>query len=328
MTADPLVRVQDLSVHFPARRRKESPWRAIDRVNLEIPRGTTVGLVGESGSGKTTLGRSILRRVPITAGSIAFDGRDITDLQGEGLRRLRRRMQVVFQNPVGSLNPKMTILENIAEPLIAQGECKDAPGARDRVVELLDDVGLRSDVLHRYPHQFSGGQCQRVGIARALTVDPDFIVADEPVASLDVSVQAQIVNLLDDLRRDKGGTLLFIAHDLAVVRHISDEIATMYAGRLVEVGDADSLYTQPRHPYTDALLSAIPVPDPARAGQNHVRIETGEAPRLNTELRGCAFASRCPFAVDECHEVEPQLREVDGHRVACHRAEEITLNGI
>ncbi|MGO1971354.1 MAG: ABC transporter ATP-binding protein [Propionibacteriaceae bacterium] len=321
-----LVEIDDVSVHYPTKDRRR-PWQALRGVSLSIERGTTLGLVGESGSGKTTLGQAILRRVDVVDGSIRFDGRDITRATGAELRQLRRRIQVVFQNPVGSLNPRMTILENVAEPLVALGFVKRARDAEDTVADLLDRVGLRREMMHRYPHQFSGGQCQRVGIARALTVEPEFIVADEPVSSLDVSVQAQIVNLLDDLRREQQGTLLFIAHDLAVVKQVADRIATMYAGEIVEVGDPTELFERPLHPYTDALLSAIPVPEYPRRREGPVRLGSGKSPDLGDPPTGCAFAGRCPYAEDRCVSEKPLLRPAGGRLTACHFGEELDLVG-
>lgn len=326
--AEPFLSIENLSVHYPLRGGKK-PWQALRNVTLPIERGTTLGLVGESGSGKTTLGQAILRRVATTTGSIRFDGQDITHAKGRELVALRRRIQAVFQNPVGSLNPRMTVLENIAEPLVAQGLVKRAGDAEDRVVELLDSVGLRQDMIFRFPHQFSGGQCQRVGIARALALDPEFIVADEPVSSLDVSIQAQIVNLLDDMREQRNGTLLFIAHDLAVVGHIADRVATMYAGEIVEMGRPADLFNAPYHPYTDALLSAIPVPEYPRVRGEDVRLRTGAAPDLSNPPVGCAFASRCPFAQELCHTDKPLLRPLGEDRMAaCHFAEDLGLAGV
>lgn len=325
---DALLETRNLTVHYPGRSRRDNPWQALRDVSLVVERGTTVGLVGESGSGKTTFGQAVLRRLDPVSGSVVFDGQDISRLRGRELRRLRSRMQMVFQNPVGSLNPRMSVLQNIAEPLVAQGQVKSAAAARDTVSDLLDQVGLRPTMMYRYPSQFSGGQCQRVGIARALAVSPDFIVADEPVSSLDVSVQAQIVNLLSGLREERGLTMLFIAHDLAVVRHIADKVATMYAGSIVEVGDPVALYRRPLHPYTDALLSAIPVPQYPRRRTEAVRVLPGSAPDLGNPPLGCAFAARCPFARDECRNEKPVLRKIsDGRYAACHFSEELELTG-
>src|SRR5690625_666161 len=330
VTTQPFVEIDDLSVHYRSRDRRKPPWQALRNVSLPIQRGTTLGLVGESGSGKTTLGQAILRRVDVAGGSIRFDGQDITNVKGQELRALRRRIQVVFQNPVGSLNPRMTILENIAEPLIAQRLVKRATDAEDTVAALLSDVGLRRDMMHRYPRQFSGGQCQRVGIARALTLDPEFVIADEPVSSLDVSIQAQIVNLLDDLRRENSGTLLFIAHDLAVVKHIADKVATMYAGEIVELGEPEEMYARPLHPYTDALLSAIPVPEYPPRHEDEAWSRSAAPPEVSTPPAGCSFAGRCPYVQQRCLDEKPLLQPVgDGGRMtACHFGEELDLVGV
>ncbi|WP_313407573.1 oligopeptide/dipeptide ABC transporter ATP-binding protein [Aeromicrobium sp.] len=323
------MEIDDVSVHYPTRGKDRRPWQALRNVSLSIERGTTLGLVGESGSGKTTLGQAILRRVELAGGSLTFDGQDISGVSGKQLRMLRRRMQVVFQNPVGSLNPRMTILENVAEPLVAQGIARRARDVQDQVAELMDSVGLRRDMMYRYPHQFSGGQCQRVGIARALALEPEFIVADEPVSSLDVSVQAQIVNLLDNLRRERGGTMLFIAHDLAVVKHTADKVATMYAGEIVELGVPSQMYEHPQHPYTDALLSAIPSPEYPRRRDDAVRLQGGGAPDLREPPPGCVFARRCPFVQERCLVERPLLRPTAaGQMAACHFSEELDLQGV
>lgn len=326
---DVVLEARDVAVHYPGRGRKSAPWQALRGVSLDIERGTTVGLVGESGSGKTTFGQAVLRRLDLESGTVRFDGTDISQLRGRDVRELRKRIQMVFQNPVGSLNPRMTVLENIAEPLVAYGLVRKASAARDQVAELMDLVGLRRNMMARYPSQFSGGQCQRVGIARALAIDPDFIVADEPVSSLDVSIQAQIVNLLSDLRAQKGLTLLFIAHDLAVVNHIADQVATMYAGEIVEVGTPEEIYRSPHHPYTQTLLSAIPVPQYPRPDRSHFQIASGSAPDLSNPPVGCAFASRCAYAQDICREVRPTLERTGGGRrqAACHFAGELDLTG-
>jgi peptide/nickel transport system ATP-binding protein len=269
---------------------------AVDDVSFEIRRGETLGLVGESGSGKTTTGRAILRRVSITAGRIWFKGRDITGLRGEELRRLRRDMQLVFQDPYASLNPRMRVLDIVAEPLLVHGLVRRIEDAEDRVVELLELVGLPVDAVERYPHAFSGGQRQRIGIARALALEPDLIVADEPVSALDVSIRAQVVNLMQDLQERLGLTYLFIAHDLSVVRHISHRIAVMYAGKLVELADRDEIYRDPRHPYTRALLSAVPIPDPRVQRARSSAVLRGEIPNPVQPPTGCRFHTRCPIA--------------------------------
>jgi oligopeptide/dipeptide ABC transporter ATP-binding protein len=319
----PLVDVAGLSIKFPVGR--SGFWggsmryvHAVDDVSFSIARGETLGLVGESGSGKTTIGRAVLRRIPPSAGSIRFRGDDITQTKGAELRQLRRHMQLVFQDPYASLNPRMTVLELVAEPLVVHGLAKDAAAARPQVVDLLDRCGLPVDTVDRYPHAFSGGQRQRIGIARALALRPEFIVADEPVSALDVSVRAQVVNLLQDLQHELGLTYLFIAHDLSVVRHISHRIAILYAGRMVEIAPTDDVYDRPLHPYTEALLSSVPIPDPPLQRQRRRIVLTGEIPNPVDPPPGCRFASRCPLVHDRCTRETPQLEEKQpGHLVAC-----------
>jgi peptide/nickel transport system ATP-binding protein len=319
----PLVEVDHLSIHFPVGGsgfwgRQKRVVHAVDDVSFSIARGETLGLVGESGSGKTTTGRAILRRITPAAGTIRFRGRDITRTDGEALRHLRRHMQLVFQDPYASLNPRMTVGELVAEPLVVHGIVNDLDDARDRVLDLLDRCGLPSDSIDRYPHAFSGGQRQRVGIARALSLQPDFIVADEPVSALDVSVRAQVVNLLQDLQDEFGLTYLFIAHDLSVVRHISHRIAIMYAGKLVEIADCHTIYDNPIHPYTEALLSSVPVPDPPVQRQRRRIVLQGEIPDPIDPPPGCRFASRCPLVEPRCREQEPPLTQrAEGHAAAC-----------
>jgi peptide/nickel transport system ATP-binding protein len=294
----------------------------VDDVSFEIRPGETLGLVGESGSGKTTTGRAILRKVPITDGKIEFRGEDITALGGEQLRRMRSRMQLVFQDPYASLNPRQRILETIAEPMVVHGKVKRASQAKDRVAELLELVGLPLDVMYRYPYAFSGGQRQRVGIARALSLEPDFIVADEPVSALDVSIRAQVVNLMQDIQERLGLTYLFIAHDLSVVRHISHRIAVMYAGKIVEIGSRDQIYEDPQHPYTKALLSAVPIPDPKLEMHRKRTVLSGPFPDLINPPAGCRFESRCPIAVERCRDDPPSLEQkAPGHRAACWLSE-------
>jgi peptide/nickel transport system ATP-binding protein len=322
-THPPLVDVEHLTIQFPIGR--VGFWggtiqfvHAVEDVTLDIQRGETLGLVGESGSGKTTLGRAILRRIDPTSGTIRFDGEDITQVSGKQLRLLRRRMQLVFQDPYASLNPRMNVLELVAEPLIVHGLVKDAAHARDEVRSLLARCGLPEDTADRYPHAFSGGQRQRIGIARALALRPDFIVADEPVSALDVSVRAQVVNLLQDLQQELGLTYLFIAHDLSVVRHISHRIAILYAGRLVEIAPTDQVYEHPLHPYTEALLSSVPIPDPPAQRQRRRIVLTGEVPNPVDPPPGCRFQSRCPLVHDRCRSASPPLEEkAPGHFVAC-----------
>jgi oligopeptide transport system ATP-binding protein len=321
-----LVVVRDLKKYFPITagllQQKVGDVKAVDGIDFDIRRGETLGLVGESGSGKTTAGRAILRLIDATAGTITFDGRDITHLSRAELRPLRKEMQIIFQDPYASLNPRMTVGDIIREPLqihhLAHG--KDA---ERRVQELLSMVGLQPYHANRYPHEFSGGQRQRVGIARALAVDPKFIVADEPVSALDVSIQAQVINLLQDLQKQLGLTFLFIAHDLSVVRHISNRVAVMYVGKIIEIADRDRLYANPLHPYTQALLSAIPIPDPATERRRKRIILTGDIPSPVNPPSGCRFHTRCPIAFERCKVEVPAFNLYeDGHRAACHWVEE------
>jgi oligopeptide/dipeptide ABC transporter ATP-binding protein len=322
--AEPLVEVEHLSIHFPVGRsgfwgRQKKVVHAVDDVSFTIRKGETLGLVGESGSGKTTTGRAILRRIDPTTGTIRFRGEDITHVKGESLRRLRRHMQLVFQDPYASLNPRMKVHEIVAEPLVVHRVVNSADDARDRVLELLELCGLPRDAADRYPHAFSGGQRQRVGIARALALEPELIVADEPVSALDVSIRAQVVNLLQDIQDELGLTYLFIAHDLSVVRHISHRIAIMYAGKLIELADVDDVYEHPTHPYTEALLSSVPIPDPPiQRGRTRIVLQ-GELPNTVSPPIGCRFHTRCPIAEAQCSEIEPTFLEIaSGHRVACH----------
>jgi len=292
--------------------------RAVDGVSLDVARGETLGLVGESGSGKTTLGRAVLRRTPLTAGSIHFKGEDITRAGKSQLRELRRHMQLVFQDPSTSLNPRHTVFEAIAEPLIVHGWNAGRDALRRRVAELIDQVGLPADAAERYPHAFSGGQRQRVGIARALAIRPDLIVADEPVSALDVSVRAQIINLFQDLQQELGLSFLLIAHDLAVVRHVSHRIAIMYAGQVVETGSRDDIYERPRHPYTRGLLAAVPEPERGASRRQGFAVATGEPPSPMSPPSGCRYHPRCPQAADRCRIAAPPLEPgATGHAVAC-----------
>jgi oligopeptide/dipeptide ABC transporter ATP-binding protein len=321
MGAETLLEVQDLQVHFPQRQglRKGQPVRAVDGVSFEVRRGETLGLVGESGCGKSTTGLALLRLIEPTGGRVTFAGDDVTALGKSGLRELRRRMAMIFQDPFASLNPRRTIGESIAEPLEIHGLHEGKDARRRRVSEVMDLVGLNPDFRGRYPHEFSGGQRQRVGIARALAAEPDFIVCDEPIASLDVSIQAQVLNLLERLQRELDLTYLFIAHDLSAVQHLSDRIAVMYLGRVVEVADAYEISAAPAHPYTRALLSAIPIPDPVRERRRERIILTGDLPSPMDPPSGCNFRTRCPDVFDACPKVDPALQEVgDGHRAACH----------
>ncbi|MFB9597827.1 ABC transporter ATP-binding protein [Saccharothrix longispora] len=327
--------VEGVKVHFPIKRgvvldRTVGHVYAVDGVDLEVRRGETYGLVGESGCGKSTLGRAVLRLTEPTAGRVVFDGTDLSGLKGEELRRMRRRMQMVFQDPMSSLDPRQSVESILVEGLRAHDLDKGKETTGKRLRELLSSVGLPSTSLRKYPHEFSGGQRQRIGIARALTVEPDLIIADEPVSALDVSVQAQVVNLLEELQDQLGLTYLVIAHDLAVVRHISDRVGVMYLGGLVEEATSDDLYTEPLHPYTKALLSAIPVPDPVLEDRRERILLTGDLPSPANPPTGCRFHTRCPWKqATKCDTERPALREVlPGHKVACHWAEDIRAGRI
>jgi len=329
-----LVELDDVKVWFPIKSglvldRHVGDVKAVDGVSLTIERGETLGLVGESGCGKSTLGRAILRLYEPTAGRIVFDGQDISHVDGEELRVLRRRMQMVFQDPFASLNPRHSVGRIVGEPLRAHDLGRRGEVTR-RVRELLEVVGLPADAIGRYPHEFSGGQRQRIGVARALAVNPDFIVADEPVSALDVSIQAQILNLLEALQDDFALTFLFIAHDLAVVRHISDRIAVMYLGSVVEVSPSDDLYANPLHPYTISLLSAVPIPDPVVERQRETILLSGDLPSPAAPPAGCRFHTRCPYVQPRrCRDEPPPLRPLaQGHAVACHWADEIRTGAL
>ncbi len=320
-----LLKVDNLVKHFPVLRgvfqRQVGAVHAVDGISFEIHKGETFGLVGESGCGKSTAGRTILQLYRPTAGHVYFQGKDLTQLRGEDLRRMRRQMQMIFQDPYASLNPRMTIAEIIAEPLQVHGVVAP-PEIPGRVRELLKIVKLSPDFAPRYPHEFSGGQRQRIGIARALALNPDFIVCDEPISALDVSIQAQVINLLEELQDDFGLTYLFIAHDLSMVRHISDRVAVMYLGIIVELASVKELFRNPLHPYTQALLSAVPVPDPVVEEKRQRILLEGDVPSPVNPPSGCRFRTRCPLAADICAEVKPDFRELSpGHWAACHFAE-------
>ena len=326
VATDNLIVVKDLVKYFPINAgvlsRHVGDVKAVDGIDFEIKRGETLGLVGESGSGKTTAGRVILRLTPATRGEVEFEGRNILEFGRHDLRTVRKEMQIIFQDPYASLNPRMTVGDIIREPLgihgIATGKAAEA-----RAQELLSLVGLQPYHANLYPHEFSGGQRQRIGIARALAVNPKFIVCDEPVSALDVSIQAQVINLLQDLQQQLGLTYLFIAHDLSVVRHISNRVAVMYVGKIVEIADRDQLYNNPLHPYTQALLSAIPIPDPTVNSRAKRIILTGDVPSPVNPPSGCRFHTRCPVAFDRCKVEVPAFAEYEpGHRAACHWVEE------
>jgi oligopeptide transport system ATP-binding protein len=322
--ADAILSINDLRVEFPVYGgvlggRKVGSVKAVDGVSFDVHRRETLGVVGESGCGKTTTGLAVLRMVDIASGQVVFDGQDISTLDRATMRPLRRKMQMVYQDPFGALDPRMRVKDIIGEPLIAHGLAGSRREYRNKVAELLDFVGLSGAMGERYPHEFSGGQRQRIGIARALAVRPDLIVCDEPVSALDVSIQAQIINLLEALQDELGLTYLFISHDLSVVRHISDRVMVMYLGKVVEIADHADLYRDPKHPYTQALLSAVPLPSPDAEAAREVMLLVGEVPSTINPPSGCSFHPRCPMARPECKTVAPELKEIDsGHSVACH----------
>ena len=322
----PILEVRDLKMHFPIHsgllKRRTGAVRAVDGISFDVRTGETLGLVGESGCGKSTAGRAVLRLYEPTGGTVTFEGRDITHLEGEALRATRPRMQMIFQDPQASLNPRMTVGAIVAEPL-QEHHSMSAKERTAKVRDLLDQVGLNPDFVNRYPHEFSGGQRQRIGIARALALDPDFIVCDEPIAALDVSIQAQVVNLLEDLQESHGLTYLFISHDLSMVRHIADRVAVMYLGKIMELAPREKLFAGPLHPYTKALLSAVPVPDPkVEATREHIVLQ-GDVPSPANPPSGCVFRTRCPIARERCATQVPEFREwEEGHMAACHFAGE------
>ncbi len=318
----PLVDVQNLQVHFPVTRgllfqKLVGAVKAVDGVSFRVRRGETLGLVGESGCGKSTTGLGLIQMHRPTGGHVYYEDVDLTRIGKEELRRMRRHMQMVFQDPYASLNPRLTVEKIVGEPIVVHKLAR-GKAVRERVRDLLSLVGLDPRMITRYPHEFSGGQRQRIGIARALAADPSFIVCDEPISALDVSIQAQIINLLEDLQAKFNLTYLFIAHDLAVVRHFSDRIAVMYLGKIMELANRDELYENPQHPYTQALLSAVPIPDPPLERKRKRIILTGEVPSPIRPPQGCNFNTRCPLAKAVCFEEEPLLQDFDGHKVACH----------
>jgi oligopeptide transport system ATP-binding protein len=325
--SDDLIQVRDLQMHFPVTKgiilqRQVGAVKAVDGVSFSIKKGETLGLVGESGCGKSTTGRAILQLYRPTAGQVLFQGADLTKLKGEEMRRMRRKVQMIFQDPYASLNPRMTVGDIIGEPIKVHG-LRQGKEVRTRVQELLQLVGLNPYFINRYPHEFSGGQRQRIGVARALAVEPEFVVCDEPVSALDVSIQAQIINLLEDLQDRLGLTYLFIAHGLAVVKHISDRVAVMYLGKVVELAEGSKLYSVPMHPYTQALLSAVPIPDPRIEKRRKRIILEGDVPSPLNPPSGCHFHTRCPIAIEKCKVEEPPFMDYGGgHFAACWRARE------
>jgi oligopeptide transport system ATP-binding protein len=323
-----LIDVQDLKLHFPVTKgiifqRQVGAVKAVDGISFTIKQGETLGLVGESGCGKSTTGRAILQLYRPTSGKVLFQGNDLTRLRGEDLRRMRRKVQMIFQDPYASLNPRMTVGDIIGEPIRVHNLRSGKAQVRERVQELLALVGLNPYFINRYPHEFSGGQRQRIGVARALAVEPEFVVCDEPVSALDVSIQAQVINLLEELQDKLGLTYLFIAHGLAVVRHISDRVAVMYLGKVVELAESSKLYAVPMHPYTQALLSAAPIPDPGIEKKRRRIILEGDVPSPLNPPSGCRFHTRCPIAIDKCKVEDPPFLDYGGgHFVACWRARE------
>ncbi|HKJ39675.1 MAG TPA: dipeptide ABC transporter ATP-binding protein [Anaerolineales bacterium] len=319
---DVLLRVEDLQMHFPIYRgvfqRKVGAVRAVDGVTFDVMRGETLGLVGESGCGKSTTGRTILQLYKPTGGNVHFEGSNLQKLKHEEMRQMRRKMQMIFQDPYASLNPRMTVGQLVGEPLMVHNVATGTE-ISERVAHLLEIVGLNPAFYTRYPHEFSGGQRQRIGVARALALQPSFIICDEPISALDVSIQAQVVNLLEELQEQFNLTYLFIAHDLSMVKHISDRVAVMYLGVFMELADRDDLYANPLHPYTQALLSAVPIPDPIADSKRHRTILEGDVPSPANPPSGCRFRTRCPIAEAQCAESRPEFREVKpGHFVACH----------
>ena len=327
-TDRPLLEITDLAVHFPVTRgflfqRRVGSIKAVDGVSFSIRPRETFGLVGESGSGKTTIGRAIIQLTRPTAGRVSFEGQDLTAFRGAELRRMRRRLGMVFQDPYGALNPRMTAGNIVGEPIRTHKLHSGREDYRRMVGDLFETVGLNRSMMSRYPHEFSGGQRQRLGVARALAARPSFIICDEPVSALDVSIQAQMINLLEDLQAEYGVAYLFIAHDLSVVRHISDRVAVMYLGKIVELADRNELYSNPKHPYTIALMSAVPIPDPAIERTRQRIVLEGDIPSPLRPPPGCVFSTRCPLADDTCREAMPETREWSpGHTVACYKAEE------
>ena len=320
MADDTILKVDNLKVYFPVSNgflKKKSFVKAVDGISFDIKKGETFGLVGESGCGKPTTGRAIVKIYKPTDGIVEFEGKDVTKIKGTDIKQFKKDMQMIFQDPYASLNPRMTVGEIIREPMDIHGIYDTKEEREKRVRELLEIVGLKPDHIRRYPHEFSGGQRQRIGIARTLALNPKFIVCDEPISALDVSIQAQVINLLEEIQEKMGISYLFIAHDLSMVKHISDRIGVMYLGNMVEVGNSDDVYHHPLHPYTQALLSSVPIPDPKAAGLKKRIVLEGELPSPIDPPSGCVFRTRCPKATERCAQEKPKLRSVDGRQVAC-----------
>ena len=318
-----LLNIDELKVHFSIASKSIVPWskpsklKAVDGVNIKLYQGETLGVVGESGCGKSTFARAIIGLVPATSGKVVWLGQDLNQLSANEMREKRKEIQMIFQDPLASLNPRMTVGDIIAEPLRAFYPNLSKGDVKKQVREMMDKVGLLPNVINRYPHEFSGGQCQRIGIARALILKPKMIICDEPVSALDVSIQAQVINLLKSLQQEMGLSLIFIAHDLSVVKHISDRVLVMYLGNAVEMGQSDSLFANPKHPYTRALMTAVPVPDPELERKKHIELLEGDLPSPINPPSGCVFRTRCPKATDACAKTKPQLQGGDKHAVAC-----------
>lgn len=327
MNQSALLEVRDLAVHFPVRGEGLLPrtqlLRAIDGVSFEVHRGEVLGIVGESGCGKSTLSRAVLQLIAVTSGSVRFRGEELTTRDVHSMRALRRDLQMIFQDPLASLDPRLTVGQIIAEPLRALLPDVNRTERRRRVLTVMEQVGLLPTHINRYAHEFSGGQAQRIGIARALVVEPTLVVCDEPVSALDVSIKSQVINLLMDLRTERGLTYIFVAHDLASVRHIADRVVVLYLGRVMEIADRDALYARALHPYTQMLLSAVPIPDPDLARKRSTKMVRGELPSPLDPPSGCVFRTRCPHADERCATQQPAMRNIDGSTVACHHAEAI-----
>ena len=319
MTKETMVKIENLVKYFPVAGNRKAKVHAVDGISFEIKKGETLGLVGESGCGKSTTAKTIIRMYDPTAGKIIIDGQDISQLKQRSLKPVRKKIQMVFQDPYSSLNPRMTVLELVAEPLIAQGIISKPSQAKDKIIAMLKSVGLTAEHVSRYPHEFSGGQRQRISLARALILEPEFIICDEPISALDVSIQAQVVNLLQKFKKEQNLTYLFIAHDLSMVRYVSDRVGVMYLGKIVELCDSQEIYDHPMHPYTQGLLKAIPIADPNLAKEKMTTAIKGDLPSPISPPSGCRFHTRCEACMEICKMQEPVLKDIgDGHLVACH----------